>query len=544
MNHATLGFAAALLTAATLTASPAHAQTPASPPQKTNVILIFVDDMGFSDLGCYGGEINTPNLDRLANSGMKFKQFYNVARCCPARACLLTGLYPHQAGIGNMVGAKAQNEKLGGPAYTDQLNSSCVTIAEAIKPAGYKTLMSGKWHVGAERPFWPCDRGFDDSFVLLGGGMNYFGHNFHEVGGLRASEMVRNDQPYVPPMEGFYSTDAFADNANIFIKSAAAEHQAFFLYLPFNAPHFPLQAKPEDIAKYEGKYAMGWEKLRDSRHKRQVELGIVDPKWDMQPVDPKAPTWESLGSDAQKAWSHRMAVYAAQVDCLDQNIGKVMATVKAAGIEQNTLIMFMSDNGASAESIDRGVKGAQPGTKESWCSYHIGWANASDTPFRLYKHWDHEGGISSPFIAYWPGTIKAGTVSNQVGHLIDMMPTVLDVAGGSYPREYKGQAILPMEGKSLLPIFKGIERPVHDMLFWEHEGNKAVREIKGGEDLKLVQEFGGPWELFDMTADRTEMHDLSKARPEDVKRLSTAWQAWADRIHVRDWSAIKGPASK
>src|ERR1035437_1508699 len=277
--------AGALLAGAVMGTRARAADTPAA--AKPNVVVILADDMGFSDTGPYGSEIATPNLDRMANGGMKFRQFYNMARCCPTRACLLTGLYSHQAGIGNMTDAKAQNEKLGGPGYGNWLTDSCVTIAEAVKPAGYKTLMSGKWHVGTERPHWPCDRGFDESFVLINGAMNYFGHNYQEAGGgLKMNLYLKmNDQPYEAPAD-FYSTDAFADQAITMIKGSVVEKKPFFVYLAFNAPHFPLQAKAEDIAKYEGKYAMGWEKLREERHKRQVEMGIVDAKWGMTPPDP------------------------------------------------------------------------------------------------------------------------------------------------------------------------------------------------------------------------------------------------------------------
>jgi arylsulfatase len=421
------------------------------------------------------------------------------------------------------------------------LNDSCVTIAEALKPAGYKTLMSGKWHVGPTRPHWPCDRGFDQSFTLINGAMNYFGHNFQEQSGAAKNHtlLAMNDQPFDAPMEGFYSTDAFADQAITFMKQSVAERKPFFLYLAFNAPHYPLQAKPEDIARYEGKYAMGWEKLREQRHQRQIELGIVEEKWGMTPPDPDAPSWNSLSSDDKEQWAHRMAVYAAQVECLDRNIGRVIDSLKEAGIEKNTLVMFMSDNGASAETVDRSAKNVPIGSKESWNSYHLGWGHASNTPFRLYKHWDHEGGIASPFIAYWPGTIQPGAVSNQIGHVIDMMPTVLAAAGTQYPKEFKGHPITPVEGKSLLPIFKGTDAAVHDMLFWEHEGNKAVR----AGDLKLVSKFPGDWELFDMVADRTEMHDIAKDRPDDVKRLAAAWQAWAQKMGVKPWDpSVKAKA--
>lgn len=497
----------------------ANAADPA-PARRPNIVLIMADDMGFSDLGCYGSEIATPNLDKLAGGGLRFRQFYNTARCCPTRASLMTGLYPHQAGIGHMV------ENKGVPAYQGFLNDRCVTIAEALHAGGYRTLMAGKWHVGENRPHWPTDRGFDRYFGLISGASNYFRLD-------PGRKMARDDQPFTPPAEGFYMTNAFTDNAISFIEESKSD-KPFFLYLAFTAPHWPLHALPADIEKYRGKYMKGWDALREERHARQIQMGLVDAKWPLTPRDVKAPAWADLSDEEKKARDLKMAVYAAQIDRLDQNVGRLLAALKKTGADQNTLIMFLADNGGCAEEVNRGEKGAPAGTKESYMSYGLPWANASNTPFRLYKHWVHEGGISAPFIAYWPGVIKPGQMTSQVGHLIDAMATCLDVSGTPYPKEYKGKPITPLEGKSLLPIFEGRQRPGHEYLFWEHEGNKAVR--KG--NWKLVSRFPGKWELYDMAADRTEMKDLASEHPEIVKELTAQYKQWAERAGVVPWKQL------
>ena len=499
---------------------------------KPNIVLIMADDMGFSDIGCYGGEIHTPNLDSLAAGGLRFTQFYNAARCCPTRASLLTGLYPHQAGIGHMVGNK------GYPAYQGYLNNRCVTIAEALKLGGYRTLMSGKWHVGEDRPHWPTDRGFDKYFGLISGGANYFDITKAKARGVKR-RMAVDDQPYTPPKEGFYITDAFSDNAAKFVDTCGRNGKPFFLYLPYTAPHWPLHAWPEDIAKYKGKYKEGWDKLRRQRYARMVEMDLISGKWKMSPRDTDARLWADVKD--KELLDLKMAVYAAQIERMDHGIGKVLARLKETGAWDNTLILFLADNGGCAEGgpvgFDNRKNGLPPGGVDSYMSYGLSWANASNTPFRRYKHWVHEGGISTPLIAHWPAVIKnGGSLTHQPGHIIDIMATCLDVAGINYPRSHGGKEILPAEGKSLLPIFKGGKRKDHEAIYWEHEGNRAVRQGK----WKLVALHGKPWELYDLQADRTELNNLADEHPEKVEQLATMYQRWAKRCDVLPWP-IKRP---
>ncbi|MFQ6131992.1 MAG: arylsulfatase [Armatimonadota bacterium] len=487
--------------------------------QRPNIILIMADDMGFSDIGCYGSEIATPNLDRLAQEGVRFTHFYNVARCCPTRASLLTGLYPHQAGVGHMVGDRSEEM---GPAYQGYLNDSCVTIAEALKPAGYNTLMSGKWHVGENRPHWPCDRGFDRYYGLISGASNYFKLDGHR-------KMARDNEPLTPDEEGFYITDDFTDAAVGFIEEYGRRPEPFFLYLAYTAPHWPLHAYPEDIEKYRGRYIGGWDALRRERHARMIEMGLVDPKWPLTPRDPRAPAWE----DAEhKEWfDMRMAVYAAQIDRMDQCLGRVMAKLAEIGAADNTLVMFLADNGGCAEELKGNKPEIMPGPKETFMSYGLPWANASNTPFRRYKHWVHEGGIATPFIAHWPGVIEPGGMTNQVGHLIDIMATCLDLAGADYPEEHNGKPITPLEGQSLLPIFQGQQRDGHQVIYWEHEGNRAVLQGR----WKLVSQHPRDFELFDLEADRTELNDLARDKPGKVQELSALYDQWAARCGVSPW---------
>ena len=489
----------------------------AAAPRRPNIILIMADDMGFSDLGCYGSEIRTPNLDRLARGGLRFTQFYNTARCCPTRASLLTGLYPHQAGIGHMVANR------GTPAYQGYLNDRCVTIAEAIRGGGYHALMAGKWHVGEERPHWPLDRGFERYFGLISGASNYWRLD-------KGRQMARDNEPYTPDSPKFYMTDAFTDNAVKFIGEYGRKPDPYFLYLAYTSPHWPLHAWPEDIAKYRGKYMKGWDALRRERHERMIAMGIVDRKWPLTPRDPQAPAWETVTDKDER--DLRMAVYAAQIDRMDQNIGRVLAKVKELGQEDNTLILFLADNGGCAEEKIKGETNAPPGPADSFTSYGLPWANASNTPFRLYKHWVHEGGISTPLIAYWPSVIrKGGGLTSQPGHLVDLMATCLDAGGTPYPKTYKGREVTPLEGKSLLPIFQGRQRAGHEAIYWEHEGNRAVRQGK----WKLVSRHPGNWELYDVAADRTEMRDLAGSNPAKVKELAAMYDAWAKRCGVMPW---------
>jgi len=492
---------------------------------RPNIVLIMADDMGFSDIGCYGGEINTPNLDHLAAGGLRFTQFYNAARCCPTRASLLTGLYPHQAGIGHMVDNK------GHPAYQGYLNDRCVTIAEAIKPAGYRTMMAGKWHVGENRPHWPTDRGFDKYLGLVSGGSNYWLLD-------QGRQMARDDEPFTPEGDGFYMTDAFTDTAVSFLTEHGRSDKPFFLYVAYTSPHWPLHAWPQDIAKYRGKYIDGWDALRQRRHRRMIELGIVDARWPLTPRDTSAPAWADVKD--KQAHDLKMAVYAAQIDRMDQCIGRIMETIRNLGAESNTLVLFLSDNGGCAEQVNRGQPGVPPGPRESFLSYGLPWANASNTPFRRYKHWVHEGGIATPLIAYWPTVIKkGGALTHQPGHLIDIMATCLDVAGAEYPTEHDGRKLTPLEGKSLLPIFKGRHRPGHDAIYWEHEGNRAVRAGK----WKLVAAHSQDWELYDLENDRTELNNLAPKYPQNVDKLRAMYERWAERCGILPWP-IKKPTKK
>ncbi|MGQ9650025.1 MAG: arylsulfatase [Phycisphaerae bacterium] len=515
-------FTKCLYTAIVICAAVASGLRGETTPGRPNIVIIMADDMGFSDLGCYGSEIATPNIDRLAAGGLRFTQFYNTARCCPTRASLLTGLYPHQAGVGHMVG------KGPAPAYQGYLNDRCVTVAEVLKQGGYHTLMAGKWHVGEDRPHWPCDRGFDEYFGLISGASSYFSID-------PGRKFARGNEPIDPVKDRFYMTDAFTDEAIGFLDKYGRQPQPFFLYLAYTSPHWPLHAWPEDIAKYRGKYRIGWDALRQQRHNRMIEMGIVDPRWPLSPRDPEAPAWtDAVDKDDLDL---RMAVYAAQIDRMDQNIGRVLNKISGIGAEQNTLIFFLADNGACAEKVDRGRKGAAADSKDSYFSYGLPWANASNTPFRLYKHWVHEGGISTPLIAYWPAVIdKRGAITREVGHLVDLMATCLDAAGVKYPATYRDKPITPLEGKSLVPIFRTGTRLGHEALFWEHEGNRAVREGK----WKLVSRHPGKWELYDLEADRTELNNLADKYPDRVKSMADKYKAWADRCGVLPWDQVTG----
>ena len=500
-----------------------------------NIVLIMADDMGFSDIGCYGGEISTPNLDRLAANGLRFSQFYNTARCCPTRASLLTGLYPHQAGIGHMVGNR------GIPAYQGYLNNQCLTVAEALKQAGYTTLMSGKWHVGEKRPHWPTDRGFDRYFGLISGGTNYFKLD-------RARQMAVDDRPFTPEGEDFYLTDAFSDQAVKLIDEAERD-APFFLYVAYTAPHWPLHAKPKDIAKYKGKYLEGWDVLREQRHARLVKVGIVDGQWQISARDKDAPGRETVQD--KELEDLKMAVYAAQIDCMDQGIGRILDEIREIGELDNTLVLFLADNGGCAEEINIpqgdprnswGDPKAPPGPGDSFRSYGLPWANASNTPFRMYKHWVHEGGIASPLICHWPeGIEQKNEIAHDVSHVIDIMATCLDVAESKYPGSYQAQPVLPTEGRSILPVLSGGQRERHPALFWEHEGNRAVRRNR----WKLVSRFQpaenkqGPWELYNMESDRTETHDRASEKSETVVELSGLYDAWAARTGVVAWEELR-----
>ena len=448
-------------------ASPNCADMPHRPSKRTakrpNIVLILADDLGYSDVGCYGGEIATLNLDRMAEEGIRFTQFYSCARGCPLRASLLTGLYPHQTGIGYMTDPEFN---FGKPGYRGALNRRCVTIAEALKLGGYHTLMVGKWHVGREKGMWPVDRGFDDYYGILHGASSYF-----KVG--TDAMLARNRELVQPERERYYTTDAFTHYAVTFINEHAnKDGRPYLLYVAYTAPHLPLHAFPEDIAKYKGKYLIGWDELRLQRLERQKRLGLFDSSCPLTPRDTEVRPWEQVKN--KEEWDLRMAAYAAMVDRMDWNIGCILDAIKRTGGEQNTLVMFLSDNGACPEPFEL-APGVPPGPAESCSGYYVPWANASNTPYRRYKHWVHEGGIATPFIVRWPAVIaNRGGITRQVGHVIDLMATFLEIAEGQYPRN-NGNDILPLEGKSLCPIFEGKTRAGHEALFWEHEGNRAVR---------------------------------------------------------------------
>ncbi|MGB2823883.1 MAG: arylsulfatase [Phycisphaerae bacterium] len=481
---------------------------------RPNIILLMADDMGFSDIGCYGGEIRTPNLDRLANRGIRFTQFYNNAKCSPTRASLLTGLYSQQVGEGAMGTCR-----------------HCVTIAEALKRCGYRTLMTGKWHQNNI----PVRRGFDRYFGLADGCCNFWNPGKQREGepppGRKWARWRRwaiDDKeytPYTPEKKDFYTTDAFTDYAVKYLDEYGKEDKPFFLYIAYTAPHYPLHAWPEDIAKYKGKYMCGWDKLREQRYARIVEMGLIDRKYAMSPRDDGVAKWEDVAD--KEEWDLKMAVYAAMIDRMDQNIGRIMDKVRQLGKEDNTLVLFLADNGGCAERVHK-TPNIPPGALPSYRTVDPPWANASNTPFRKYKSWDHEGGIATPLIACWPARIgKGGRITHQVGHIIDIMATCLDAAGAEYPAAYNGEKILPLEGKSLLPIFDGKQRKGHDVLFWQFGRSRAVREGK----WKLVS-HGAKWELYDLAADRTELNDLSSAEPQRVEKMAAMYKAWEARCRA------------
>ncbi len=510
-------------------------------PRRPNIVLILADDMGFSDIGCYGGEIQTPNLDRLARRGVRFTRFHNTARCCPSRASLLTGLYPHQTGIGHMV----DNPKPF-PGYTGDLSSQCVTLAEVLRAAGYHTLMSGKWHVtpiSRSKNNWPLQRGFEKFYGIIGGGGDYF----------NPATLTRDNEPIEPDKKDYYFTDAIASSAVDYIDEYARKPEPFFLYAAFTAPHWALHAPEADVDKYRKRYKDGWDALRIERHKRMIELGIVDSRWALTPRDSKAPAWKEAPN---KDWEAlRMAIYAAQVDRLDKGIGKILAKLKETGAEENTLVLFLSDNGACAEELPKGFKAfyipqktrdgrpmrvgndpqVAPGPDDTYQSYGLPWANASNTPFRLYKHWVHEGGIATPMIASWPAVIRqGGIITHQQGHIIDIMATCVDLAGTRYPETRQGVKVTPLEGRSLRPVFEGRTREGRIELCWEHEGNRAICQ----NNWKLVSRFPDKWELYDVEADRTELNDLAARYPARAAELAARYESWAARCNVLPWEKV------
>ena len=517
--------------ALTLSAVPAPAR--AAPP---NILVILVDDMGFSDIGCYGSEIPTPNIDSLAAGGVRFTQFYNTARCSTTRASLMTGLYPHQAGMGYLDGlCKPESKGTHG-----RLHDRCVTLADVLGAAGYHTSIVGKWHLGQQNGTPPWERGFQRTATTQFGELYFPKERSREpckwvyLDGRK----VPADSPEVGSGE-WYATFMFTDWALKFVDDAKAQNKPFFLYFAHGAPHFPLKAPQDVIAKYRGTYKAGWDVLREARHKRQIEAGIVDPKWPLAPRPADVPAWDSLSPKEQDRYDEIMAVYAAMIDCVDQSVGRMVAGLRERGLLDNTLILFLSDNGGNAESGPRGItEGAPLGGPDSHVFLGMCWATLNNTPFRRYKHFTNEGGISAPLIAHWPAGIpsaRSGKLESQPGHLVDIMSTACDVSGALYPSEFKGRRILPTEGLSLTPAFAG--QPLHRVkpIFWEHEGNRALR----AGPFKLVMKYKGPWELYNIDEDRTEQHDIIGKFPALSQHLIRQWDDWAATTFVDDWV---GPA--
>ena len=535
--------------------------------KRPNIIITMADDMGWSDIGCYGGEIDTPNLDRLAQGGVRFTQFYNTGRCCPTRATLLTGTYAHQAGIGHMMNPRNL------PGYKGDLNQNVRTIAEVLKTAGYSTYMAGKWHVtpniqpDGPKYNWPRQRGFDRFYGTIHGAGSFFDPNSLTRENTQVSPLT--DKAY-QPKGTYYYTDAINDHAARYIREHDND-EPFFIYVAHTAPHWPMHALPKDIAKYKGKYDAGWDSMRHARYERQIKMGLIDPKWKMAPRDKKAPKW----SDSKnKEWELRlMEVYAAMVDRLDQGMGKIVTALKETGQFDNTLILFLADNGGCAEGMGRreGIQykdkdpdqikpmtkgelqpdmiprrtrdgrvvkqgtGVMTGGPDTYHGYGLAWANASNTPFREYKHWVHEGGISSPLIAHWPNGIskkRHGKLESQPGHLIDLMATCVDLGQANYPEKVGNKKIVPLQGTSLAPAFQGKKIGRHNPIYWEHEGNRAIRDGK----WKLVAKGAkGPWELYDIKADRTELNNLAIKHPKRTNRMAKQWENWALAALAKPW---------
>ncbi len=535
---------------------------------RPNILIIMSDDMGYSDIGCYGSEIQSPALDRLAATGLRFTQFYNTARCCPTRASLLTGLYPHQAGIGWMMA----DQGLDG--YRGELNRKCVTIAEVLRAGGYATYMIGKWHVtkyvnpkdDSEKFNWPQQRGFDQFYGIINGASSLWDPNSL----VRGNKLITcvNDAKY-RPNEPYHFTDAVSDNAATLIREHDGQ-RPFFMYVAYTAAHWPMHARERDISKYRGRYDQGYESIRKARLARMKELGVIAKDVELSQCAGK---WDSV---KDRKWeSACMEVYAGMIDQMDQGIGRIVKALEDKGQLDNTLIMFLQDNGGCAEGGGRdpnpektNPRGAgpsldlipvdkihyfgsvppqtrdgwpvrrghvMPGPADTYIGYGRNWANVSNTPFREYKHWTHEGGISTPLIVHWPdGFTGRNELRHEPSHLIDLMATSVDVSGVDYPDQFDSHEITPMEGKSLWPVFQGksLER---DAIYWEHEGNRAVRM----GDWKLVAKGkmrdrteAVTWELYNIANDRSEQNNLAFTYPEQVEKMSTMWQSYAERASV------------
>ena len=507
--------------------------------KQPNIIVIMADDAGYSDFGCYGGEIETPVLDKLAANGLRFSQFYNTGRCCPSRAALLTGVYQHQAGMGHMT------KDRGLPSYSGTILPNVPTLAERLRQGGYRTMMTGKWHLGTEPKQSPIARGFDRFY-----GTRNFIDSYFTV--LEHCPVFLDDKIVLPgtetpvnhlhPDQEWYTTDVFTDYALHFMDEAFKKHsdQPIFLYIAHNAPHFPLHAREEDTKKYRGRFRdTGWDKLRQQRYERMVKLGLIKNDWALSPSD--VPKWETYDAKQRDELDLKMALYSAIIDRMDQNIGRIVAKLKEADQLDNTMILFMVDNGVPGTGVHdwRGLfakNGRHPetrvdnysewGRRGGWSSSSgRGWANLSNAPFRMYKRYTHEGGVATPLIVHWPDGLKdQNKLRHSPGHIIDIAPTCLNAAGLST----KG-----MEGQTLLPVFtKDSTQP--RILFWEHEGNRAVRQ----GDYKLVAQHNTSWELYNMRKDRSELHDLTKSMPQKAAELKRLYEAWAHRVGAKPWDEV------
>jgi arylsulfatase len=507
----------------------------APPP---DVVLILVDDMGYSDIGSFGGEIPTPHLDALAARGVRFPQFYNAARCSPTRAALLTGRYPHEVGMGILAEDQVQRaEANAGPGYRRYLDPAARTLAEALREAGYATALVGKWHLGFDgEEKRPLAHGFDEFYGLLSGSSSY-----HRPAEPRP--FTRGTEMLPPPEDAsFYATDVFGDEAVRFLRERG-EGERFFLYLSFTAPHWPLHAREEDIAKFVGKYAAGWDVVREARHARLIELGVVPEGTALAPRDAGVRAWDRLTAKEKVMMDYRMAVYAAQMFRMDEVIGRVVAELRSLGREENTLVMFLSDNGASAEpyteegggtfeAVNRpdalGLGSERAPTRGS--SYGMGWANASNTPFRRFKSQLYEGGVATPLIVSWPAGqgVEPGSIDRTPGHVIDVMPTVMELVTGETSVVEGGT---PWRARSLASRIVTPERSTEPRTFgWEQYGHRAMRI----GDWKAVRDAatGAAWELYDLASDPTELHDRAATEPERVAELVAAWERWAAETQV------------
>jgi arylsulfatase A-like enzyme len=491
----------------------------------------MADDMGYSDIGCYGGEIETPNIDQLAKEGIRFTRMYNNAWCSPSRASLLTGLYPQQAGMGVLAEPKTRPA---GP-YQGYLNENCVTIAEVLKSAGYTTALSGKWHLGDSLPFWPTKRGFDHYFGLISGASNYFDITKTKAPNI-TRKMALNDQPYVPPKQGFYMTDAITEDALKNLDAQKDQQNPLFLYVAYTAPHWPLQALPEDIAKYKDKYNRGWDSLRVQRFRRQGDMKLFEDDLQLSPRDEEVEAWDKLPDTTKNAMAEKMAVYAAQIDRMDKGIGQILDKIRSTGKEDNTIIIFLSDNGGCAEGsvwgFDRRNNGLPPGGVDSYMSYGQSWANASNTPFRYYKKSLLEGGISTPLIIKWPAAIgkeRHGQITRQVAHLVDLMPTLCELAGATYPKKFKDHDIHPMEGQSLAPQILHGGTTSHRPIYWSLQERKVV--LQGKYKLHAASNTES-WELYDLDDDRIERNNVAASHPDKVAEMAALWKAWAEKVGV------------